>query len=255
MLMISLQSGSNGNCTYVEAGRVKLLIDAGISGLQAERRLAKFGRRIRDVDAVILSHDHRDHSRCAGVFHRKFALPIYATVETIRSADRYTGLGKIGDVRNFVPGESICLDDVRIETIPTPHDASDGSIFVIDDGKRRLGVMTDLGWVFPELRDAVSSVDAMILESNYDPAMLDGGPYPYYLKQRIRSEGGHISNDEAAELLSTCAPSRLTWTCLGHLSEKNNTPALALASHLPVAADRYPIHLAGRHEPVGPFEV
>ena len=151
MQVISLQSGSNGNCIYVEAGGVRLLFDAGISGRQAELRLAARGRDIAAVDAVLISHDHRDHVRCAGVFQRKFGLPVYATRRTIEAASAYCDLGVMTNVQYFEAGGRLLFGEVVVETIPTPHDGADGVAFVVDDGYRRLGILTDLGHVFDRL--------------------------------------------------------------------------------------------------------
>jgi phosphoribosyl 1,2-cyclic phosphodiesterase len=252
MRVISLQSGSNGNCIYVEAGGVKLLFDAGIAARQVKERLALHGRDANAVDAVLISHDHIDHCRRMGILHRTFGLPMYATAKTYEAAKRFE-LGEVGDLRHFQSGETLCFGKVTVEAIPTPHDAEDGVVFVVDDGKRRLGILTDLGHVFTGLGDVIASLDAVLLESNYDPEMLANGPYPAWLKERITGPGGHISNFEAAELL---APSkRLKWACLGHLSEDTNTPKLAMATHRKIVGDRLPIFVATRYEVSGVMEV
>jgi len=255
MLVIPLQSGSNGNCVYVEAGRTRLLLDAGISGLKAQRRLEALGRGIRGLDAVIISHDHADHCRCAGIYHRKFHVPVYITAATLEGARRNYSLGKLQEARSFRAGEVLEFGSLRVHTIPTPHDASDAVAFVVDDGRRRLGILTDLGHVFAGLEDMIASLDAVVLESNYDPDMLDSGPYPWFLKQRIKGPGGHLSNDEAARLLSRCRGGRLKWACLAHLSEQNNTPQTALRTHRAILRRRLPISVASRYEAVGPLEV
>jgi phosphoribosyl 1,2-cyclic phosphodiesterase len=247
MQVISLQSGSNGNSIYVEAGGVRLLFDAGISGIQAKKRLALRDRNITDVDAVLISHDHADHSRCMGIYHRKFGLPIYATTKTCRAASRYD-LGEINDLRHFKAGDTLRLGKVTVETIPTPHDGVDGVVFVVDDGERRLGILTDLGHVFSGLGDLVASLDAVLLESNYDPDMLANGPYPEFLKERIEGPGGHISNFEAAEVLKSNASKRMQWVCLAYLSEDNNMPALAVKTHHRILGKRLPICVAARYE-------
>ena len=254
MRIISLQSGSNGNCVYVEAGGVKLLFDAGISGAQVQQRLALHGRDVAAVDAVLISHDHVDHSRSMGILHRKFGLPIYATAETYQAASRYR-LGKIADLRHFRSGETLRFGKVLVETIATPHDAQDGVVFVVDDGQRRLGILTDLGHVFTGLDAVIASLDAVLLESNYDPEMLAHGSYPAWLKARIAGPAGHISNFEAAELLRTAASSRLKWACLGHLSQDNNTPQLALATHRKILGQRLPLGVATRYEASDVMEV
>jgi phosphoribosyl 1,2-cyclic phosphodiesterase len=255
MEVISLQSGSNGNCIYVEAGGNRLLFDAGISGIQAQERLASFGRDITGVDAVVISHDHADHARYAGIYQRKFGLPVYATEPTLAAANRRHRMGTMRTVRYFHAGEVLEFGGCSVETIPTPHDGVDGVAFVIDDGCHRLGILTDLGHVFADLAPTIASLDAVMLESNYDAAMLDEGAYPEFLKRRIRGPGGHLSNREAAELLSAAAGSRLQWACLAHLSEDNNRPELALHTHREVLGEGLTLHLASRYGPVGVLDL
>jgi phosphoribosyl 1,2-cyclic phosphodiesterase len=189
-----------------------------------------------------------------GILHRKFGLPIYATAKTYRTACRY-GLGEIKDLRHFAAGEIVRFDRVTVETIPTPHDGADGVAFVVDDGKHRLGILTDLGHVFSALTELVESLDAVLLESNYDPKMLRDGFYPEMLKKRIIGSGGHLSNIESAELLRSAASSRMRWACLAHLSQDNNTPHLALKTHKKILGDRFPIHVASRYQASEIFEI
>jgi len=255
MKLISLQSGSNGNCIYVEAGGSRLLLDAGISGKQAELRLAEHGRSIGDVDAVLISHDHSDHAGGIGIFQRKFGLPVYVTAETLRAAQSRLALGALGEVRPFVAGESLGLDGLSVQTIPTPHDGVDGVAFVLDDGRRRLGVLTDLGHPFAGLGEVIASLDAVLLESNYDPAMLAAGPYPAFLKRRIAGRGGHLSNDESAQLVKAWASPRLQWVCLAHLSERNNEPDLALATHRRTVGKSLEMIVASRYRAGDVLEV
>jgi phosphoribosyl 1,2-cyclic phosphodiesterase len=254
MEVIALQSGSNGNCVYVEAGGRRFLFDAGISGRQAQSRLARHRREIAGVDALLISHDHVDHSRAMGIYQRKFGLPVYVTAKTFRAASRYE-LGTMSDLRHFQAGETLQFGGVSIETIPTPHDGVDGVGFVIDDGRHRLGVLTDLGHVFGELEAMISSLDAVLLESNYDPDMLAHGYYPDFLKQRVEGPGGHLSNFESAHLLRAVAGKRLRWACLAHLSQDNNTPELALKTHRRIVGNTLPIHVATRHGATDVFEV
>jgi phosphoribosyl 1,2-cyclic phosphodiesterase len=245
MKIKSLQSGSNGNCLYVEAGDVRLLFDAGISGKQAAERLSQAGLDIAGVDALIISHDHADHVRCAGIYQRKFGIPIWATEKTLRAARSSHDLGALREVCHFRAGGAIRIGGVTVETIPTPHDGADGSAFIVDDGRSRLGIFTDLGHVFNELKDALATVDAALVESNYDPDMLRRGPYPRYIKSRITGPQGHLSNIESAELIARYG-TRLRWVCLGHLSGENNTPEKVLRTHEAVNGT-LTRHLAGRH--------
>ena len=254
MKVIALQSGSNGNCIYVETKGVRLLFDAGISGTQAQSRLAAHGRDIADVNALVISHDHRDHSSCLGVYHRKFGLPIYITPGTLTVANKKLNLGSLSDVRYFQSGSAIRFGSVTVETIRTPHDAVDGVAFVVDDGTKRLGILTDLGHPFERLATVMKTLDAVVLESNYDPEMLTNGPYLESLKQRIRGNGGHLSNIESAELLRGVS-TRLKWACLAHLSGENNDPALALDTHRETIGKRLSLVVASRHEATDVLDV
>ncbi len=253
MIAISLQSGSNGNCTYVETGSVKLLFDAGISGIQAGERLSAFGRDIRDVDALIISHDHSDHVRHAGVYQRKYGLPIHITRRTLDISEKKYGLGRLSNVNYFMAGGIINFDNVTVQTIPCPHDGVDGAVFVISSNEKRLGIMTDLGHVFKDLYTFIPSLDGVFIESNYDSEMLANGPYPAFLKQRIRGPKGHLSNREAAELLLTGR--RLKWACLSHLSNNNNDPETALQTHKEIVGDKLALFTASRHTSTGIFRL
>ena len=251
MRVIALQSGSNGNCYVVEGGGARLVVDAGISGKRARQRAEDAGLNIAAADALLISHDHSDHSRSAGIFHRMFDLPIYATAGTIAGASRRVALGRIGPPCRFRPGQTLTFGDLCVETMVTPHDGAEPASFIFDDGRKRLGILTDLGHVFAGLGDSVASLDAVILESNYDEHLLRTGPYPAFLKRRITGDGGHISNTEAADLLRQAA-NGLSWACLGHLSGENNNPQLALDTHRNILGEALPLHVAGRE---GPSEV
>ena len=246
---IALQSGSNGNCIYVESANVRLLFDAGITGISAAERLSRYGHDIRCVDAVIISHDHADHIRYAGVYSRKFGLPVFMTRDTLRVASWKMPLGSFPELHHFVAGDTLRFGNLTVETIPTPHDGADAVMFVIDRDGKRLAILTDLGHPFRALRSLMGSLDAVFIESNYDPYMLDHGPYPLRLKQRIRGPGGHISNVESAQLLACTDTTRLRWACLAHLSENNNNPTVALATHKERLGDTIMLHVAGRHSP------
>lgn len=255
MKVVSLQSGSNGNCFYVESGSTSLLFDAGISGRQAEVRLAKHGRDIRNADALFISHDHSDHTSGMGVFSRKYDLPVYVTRATLDAVRRYRDTGPIKRIRLFSAGDSISFGDVTVHTIPTPHDSVDGVAFVVEDNESRVGILTDLGHVFEGLRDVLRSLDAVVIESNYCPEMLETGPYPEHLKRRISGVGGHLSNHDAAMLIKETRSERLKWACLCHLSEENNRPDVARETHLEIIGKDFPIHIASREEVSDIFEV
>lgn len=248
MEIITLQSGSSGNCVFVRSGDTRILFDAGISGIKAKSRLAEFGYDIHDCDALILSHEHSDHISGVGVFHRKFGLPVYANQRTWNATRAKPSTGCIGLPYHFVTGQPFQIGSLRIETYRTPHDAIEGVCFVIEDvaSGQRFGLLTDLGHVFAGLHDIINTLDAVLIESNYDDAMLRYGPYPQHLKNRISGKGGHISNDDAAQLLDACDARRMQWVCLGHLSAHNNSPDVALDTHRERHGDRYSIFCADR---------
>ncbi len=249
MQVLPLQSGSAGNCIHVEGNGVRLLFDAGISGTKAKQRLAEHGYGLEGVDAVIISHDHSDHVGGAGALARRFGLPVHITEPTWHASRLAERGGDDGAWRHFASGATLrfesLLGSLTVETIRTPHDAADGVIFVVDDGKHRVGIMTDFGHVFPGLGSIVETLDAVYLESNYDAGMLADGDYPAFLKRRISGPGGHISNDESAELIARHGK-KLRWACLAHLSANSNAPEVALATHRARYGDGLPLTVASR---------
>jgi phosphoribosyl 1,2-cyclic phosphodiesterase len=247
MRIISLQSGSNGNCIFVESGETRILFDAGISGTKAQTRLAERNIDICTVDALFISHDHSDHSQNMGVLHRKFGISVWTTPPTYTAACEHHKIGQISSINYFNSSETLCLKDITIETIRTPHDASDGVFFIIDNGCVRFGIMTDLGHVTNDLQEAIKSVDALLLESNYDPELLRQCDYPEQTKRRIAGNGGHISNMESASLLKNCGK-RLRWACLGHISEHSNNEQCLTATHKSVLKGTLPLYVASRHQ-------
>ncbi|MBN1418140.1 MAG: MBL fold metallo-hydrolase [Planctomycetes bacterium] len=253
MRTFALRSGSNGNAIFVEAGGVRLLIDAGISGLRAESCLREKGISIRDVDGVILTHDHRDHTSGAGVWQRVYGLPIHLTAGTEAGIRPF--VGRVSDLRTFRAGDDLAFDGVRVRTIPTPHDAREAVAVIVDDGRRRIGILTDLGHPFPGLGEVVAQLDFAYIEANHDVAMLLEGPYPQPLKERIRGPAGHIANEEAADLLRRWAGPRLERIALAHLSQHNNTPELALETVRQRGPKALSIAVASRHGPTEIFEI
>ena len=249
MEVIALQSGSNGNCYYVESKDTSIVIDAGISAKIAKERLATHDRNISDAHAVFITHDHSDHCRSLGAFNRKLGLPVYMTKRTAQAMKRYRQIGNLDPVHLFQAGQTVEVGSLSIHSIPTPHDAVDGVAYVVEDNKgHRVGILTDLGHVFKGLKDVLSSLDGVVIESNYDEQMLDAGYYPESLKRRIRGKGGHLSNVESARLLHQSSSTRLQWACLCHLSEDNNNVETAIRIHQQWLGDDLPIFVAGRYQ-------
>ena len=248
MLVIPLQSGSKGNCFYFEAGESKFLIDAGITIRQATQRLNSHGRDLSKVSALFVTHDHSDHSRYVVDYAKRLNITVHLTERTLQTVNRYSKKGPVPNATCFQAGESLCIGDIQIHSIPTPHDAVDGVAYVVEHENRRVGVLTDLGHVFSGLREVLQSLDAVIIESNYDESMLNIGPYPEFLKRRIRGNGGHLSNEDSAKLIHENAAERLQWICLCHLSDENNCPDTAIRTHQVWLGEDYPIYVAKRHQ-------
>lgn len=248
MKIIPLQSGSKGNCYYVESSQTRLLIDAGITLRKARLRLEMHDRDIADVDAILLTHDHSDHCRYVSDFSRRLGVPVHLTNKTLSAVNRNKRYREIDDAVGFQAGESLTIGDIQIHSIPTPHDATDGVAFVLENNQQRVGILTDLGHAFSGLREVLRSLDAVIIESNYDEELLQASPYPDFLKRRIRGSGGHLSNLDSAKLVHEHASEKMQWVCLCHLSDENNCPDTAIREHQNWLGDDFPIFVADRHD-------
>ncbi|NLW45323.1 MAG: MBL fold metallo-hydrolase [Syntrophomonadaceae bacterium] len=219
-----LVSGSSGNAIFFELGNTKILIDAGISARRIEYSLAGIGVRAGDLDAILITHEHRDHVSGVEVLARKHRLPVYARPRTWDVLGFRDSLDR--DCRREL-SDSADIGQVKVVPFPVSHDASDPVGFCLYHRQSKYVIATDLGVVTPVVREAMGYADAIIIETNHDLDMLDRGPYPLYLKRRIRSAVGHLSNAEAAELLSSIDRKPSLHVFLAHLSQKNNRPALA----------------------------
>ncbi len=252
-----LASGSEGNSALVEdSNGVGILVDAGISMRRISERLNEFGRDISNIEAMVISHQHSDHLRGAAVLARRRDIPIYASEGTITLIKRH-----LPNYTRFVSLNGYCLEfgGLRVEAFPVSHDAPETMGFAITEGDRKLVIATDLGHVDLTIIDRLRDCDAIVLESNHDLNMLVDGPYPWDLKQRIKSQRGHLSNDQAAEALGKVADMRLQRVVLAHLSKENNQPNIA---HQRVRSQLYnkgynhiEIIVAKQHEPTAIFEV
>lgn len=218
-----LASGSKGNAIYIQNGKRALLVDCGISGVELMRRLEAAGLAPESIEAVVLTHEHRDHSSGAGIMGRKLRVPVLATDATFTAAP---GLGKVRR-RAIKAGSAFEAAGLSITPFSTPHDAADPVGLVFSQGACRLGLCTDLGWATRLVCARLAGCQGLILESNHDPRQLADGPYPEWLKQRVRSRHGHLSNAQGAELLRSLHHPDLEQVVLAHLSETNNTPDLA----------------------------
>ena len=224
-----LASGSSGNCAYLETAGVRLLIDAGLSAKQIEVRLAPLGRSLKDIQGVFVTHEHSDHVCGLGVLTRRHGIPIHCnrlTADAIRDGlenEGYDGW------RLFETGQTLVVGDLEIETFPVSHDAYDPVGFVFHHGLGSVGFLTDLGHATQLVVERVRRARALVLEANYDTALLHGDvKRPWPVKQRILSRHGHLSNEAAAELALRIAGEKLEDLFLGHLSADCNRPELAI---------------------------
>jgi phosphoribosyl 1,2-cyclic phosphodiesterase len=227
----SLGSGSGGNGLVVEASDgwalTRVLVDNGFNLRQLGRRLARAGLGLRDLDAVIVTHEHSDHIGGVARFARKAGIPVYCSEGTAEAS----GLEGFGiRVHALRAGVRIGIGPLAIEPYAVPHDAAEPLQFVFSDGDRRAGLLTDAGESTAIIVAALDRVHALLLECNHDAAMLRNGSYPPFLKARIAGSQGHLSNEQAAAILASIDRSHLGWIAAAHLSQSNNTPALARAA-------------------------
>jgi len=228
MKVCVLGSGSKGNCTLVESGSTSILIDAGFSGLEIRRRLESIGRNLDLITAILVTHEHNDHISGVGVASRRGRIPVYANPATHGAAEKR--LGKLFSRLEFGTGEQFAIGDLLVHPFAVSHDTVDPVGYVISDGKKSVGYCTDTGKVTTLIEYHLRRCDALVLESNHDPGMLREGPYPLYLQQRVRSNRGHLANEDAGKLLNKLAGKTLNHVVLAHLSEINNLPELAMQS-------------------------
>lgn len=213
-----------------------MLIDAGLPGREIERRMGLAGLAPTSVRAVVLTHEHRDHSSGVGVWARRYGVPVYMCAGVERVYESVCGNGALAkvEVHSFEPGEPFEVAALEFTPFQTSHDSIRSVGFTISDGVSTLGFVTDLGVATPLVAAMLKGADALLLESNHDVGMLETGPYPPFLKKRIRSREGHLSNDESAALLGVLLHERLKAVVLAHLSETNNQPLLAYRGALEV---------------------
>ena len=234
---MSLSSGSSGNCYYLEAGRKAILIDAGIPVRTIQKNLRENGLSFDKIMGLLITHDHTDHIRSAGSIGEIYHIPVYATKAVHGGMERNYGMQKKltnasrrhleRDIETTIPGTFF-----RVTPFMVPHDSTDNVGYYIEVGEEgeppvKFCLVTDCGYVTDEIRSYLKKADHIVVESNHDIDMLMHGPYPGYLKMRVRGEGGHLSNKECAELIHDIYHKSLQHLFLCHLSHENNTPDIA----------------------------
>lgn len=229
MRFCSIASGSSGNCIYVGSGCAHVLVDVGISGKKIEAGLNSIDLTGKDIDGILVTHEHSDHIKGLGVIARKYGIPIYTTGGTADAMSRMSGLGKIpeGLIREVREDEPFSIKDISIHPFTIPHDAAQPVGYRLECGGQSVGIATDLGKYNEYIVENLQNLDAVLLEANHDIRMLQVGKYPYYLKQRILGDRGHLSNENAGRLLCRLLHDNLKAVFLGHLSKENNYEELA----------------------------
>lgn len=260
MDLLSIASGSSGNCIYVGDETTHLLIDAGISGKRIEEGLNTIGLSTADMDAVFVTHEHIDHIAGVGVLARKYKLPVYGTKGTIEGILETKSVGRIdGELLHPIRKDGmITFGSLKIDPMPVSHDAREPVAYRIYGGKKRIGIVTDLGYYTEDIVSGLKDMDALFVEANHDENMVQVGPYPYPLKRRILGKEGHLSNENSGRLLSRVLNDHLKYIVLGHLSKENNLPELAYEavrleidmSDNPYRAEDFILMVAKRNEPM-----
>ncbi len=246
-----LGSGSKGNCTLLATDKTRLLIDAGLSCRETYARLAAIGEPVDGLDAVVVSHEHTDHIYGLQVLARDGKLPIYISPPT---RDAVSWGTRIQSFEHFAASEKFIIGDIEVTPFPVPHDAVDPVAFTFDTQGIRISLVTDLGYIPEVVKQRVKGCHCLIFESNHDLDMLKVGPYPWYVKQRVMSRHGHLSNNATAAFLAEDFDGRAQVLVLAHLSETNNHPEIArlsaeqaLAQH--TRGERAELHLASQTKP------
>lgn len=229
MRLVSIASGSSGNCIYIGSESTHLLVDAGISNKRIEAGLNEIGVKGDELDGIVITHEHSDHVKGLGILARRYHLPIFSTKETIEELQKIASLGEYPAelLHPIEPDVDFTVGDLTVQAFRIDHDAANPVAYRVQCGRRSVAVATDMGHYDQYIIDHLQGLDAILLESNHDVRMLETGPYPYYLKRRIMGEHGHLSNDNAGRLLNLVLHDGLKKILLGHLSKTNNYPELA----------------------------
>lgn len=229
MRLMSIDSGSSGNCIYIGSDNTHILIDAGISRKRIAEGLKSIDLDMKDISAVFVTHEHSDHIQGLGVMSRKDEIPIYGSNGTIEGIKNVKNLGAMpSDIFNSMPSDiDYEIGDLTIHPFRVSHDANEPFAYTVMHGNNKMGVITDLGFYDDYIVSNLQSMDAVLVEANHDINMLQVGSYPYYLKQRILGNKGHLSNENSGRLLAELLNNNMKGVLLGHLSKENNYAKLA----------------------------
>ncbi len=217
-----LGSGSRGNSALVSSSDTRILIDCGFPLREIIKRLARLGLSPAQLDAILVTHEHADHIHGVELLARHYQIPVYLSAGTLSGMRR-----PVHPAELLRAGQRLAIRGLEVQVVGVSHDAREPTQFVLSDGQRRFGMLTDLGMATAEVLECYCAVDALVVEANHDSTMLAGGPYPYFLKARVGGSRGHLNNHQSAELVKQLDWGRMQHLVLAHLSEKNNSPQLA----------------------------
>lgn len=229
MRMVSIASGSSGNCIYIGSEQTHILVDAGISNKRIEQGLNELGIKGSELNGILITHEHSDHIKGLGVLARKHGIPLYSTKETLDEIASVKSLGEYPKdlFQPISPDVDFQIGDLEIKPFRIDHDAANPVAYRVQNEKKSVAVATDMGHFSQYTVEHLQGLDAILLEANHDVKMLEAGPYPYYLKRRILGDYGHLSNENAGRLLNCILHENLKHIFLGHLSKENNYEELA----------------------------
>lgn len=253
----SLYSGSSGNSFFVQSGKSKILIDAGVSCKKIVDALASINVAIENIDAIFVTHEHIDHVQSIGTISKKYDIPVYANRKTWKAMPNQSAKISEKNIYYFRNNEEFNFKDLKIFPFSIPHDAANPCGFNIYNNDSKISIATDIGHMDENVLENLKHSKFVLLESNYEPEVLKCSPYPYKLKERIASPIGHLSNIEAGKTINYLSNFGLENVMLGHLSKENNFPELAYKSVLEQIEQNEKLHLevASRFEPSNLFQV
>lgn len=223
LFITSLNSGSNGNCYYVGNNNEAVLVDVGISCKEVELRMKRLDLSLGKIKAIFISHEHGDHIKGVQTLSKKYNLPVYITPQTLSNS--HLVLANVL-IKSFNGYEKVVIGNLIVTPFPKRHDASDPYSFIVEGNGIKIGVLTDIGSACQHVIENFKQCHAAFLEANYDEGLLDSGYYPYYLKERIRSDKGHLSNKQALDLFVNHKSEKMSHVILSHLSKDNNCPMM-----------------------------
>lgn len=219
MRFSSLGSGSKGNATIVQHNKTVIMVDCGFSGRSAEKKLLQKNIEPSSINAILITHEHKDHTSGIERLSQKYRIPVWTNKGTYKAINQQ----EFHQINFFSSHNNFSINDMKISPFPVPHDAKEPVQFIFTDGDKKLAVLSDLGKITPHIKQKLNSVDALMLECNHDSCMLEIGKYPRFLKERVGGGLGHLSNKQSAEFLLEIDTSKLTQLVASHISENNNT--------------------------------